>query len=171
VTKSRDPTSIRPQPARAGPDYQPTRGCLSDALVRCVLPELPGPIWECAAGNGRLDTAMRAAGRTVIASDLFPAAADIQRHDFLHDPMPALACGSVIATNPPYNQCNAFIRAASSCSIAGRLPRWSWSHPATLAAGGLRYRRPDHNQLLRPSNAHSGAISYHRWCVATERIV
>jgi hypothetical protein len=51
----------------------------------------PGPVWECAAGDARLVAAMRAVGRTVIASDVLPAAAGIQRHNFLFEPSPAAA--------------------------------------------------------------------------------
>ena len=76
--KSHDPAALRPQPARDGADFWPTPLCLSDALVRYALPSLhslpPSPVWECAAGDGRLVAALRAAGRTVFASDLLPAA-------------------------------------------------------------------------------------------------
>jgi hypothetical protein len=109
MTKSCDPAALRPAVRRDGPDYWPTPRCLGDALVRCVLPELPGPIWECAAGDGRLAAAMRAAGRRVITSDLLPAAAGILQHDFLHDPPPAAAHGVVAVTNPPYNALDRFI--------------------------------------------------------------
>jgi hypothetical protein len=109
--KRRDPAALRPQPMRDGADFWPTPRCLSDALVHHVLPSLPpGPVWECAAGDGRLVAAMRAAGRTVFASDLMPVAAGIQRHDFLLEAPPDSAHGAVIATNPPYNQLDEFVR-------------------------------------------------------------
>jgi hypothetical protein len=65
--KPRDPAALRAQPARDGADFWPTPRCLSDALVRRVLPSLPpGPVWESAAGDGVLVDAMRVAGRDVL---------------------------------------------------------------------------------------------------------
>jgi hypothetical protein len=56
----RDRPALRPQPGRDGPDFWPTPPCLTRAFVRHVLPALPpSPIWECAAGDGRLAKPMR----------------------------------------------------------------------------------------------------------------
>jgi hypothetical protein len=108
--KSRDPASLRAQPTRNGVDFWATPRCLTDALVRCVLPSLPPTaVWECAAGDGRLAAALRAAGRTVFASDLMPAASGIQCIDFLLDAPPASVHGAVIATNPPFNRLAEFV--------------------------------------------------------------
>src|SRR3954452_16664545 len=68
ISVSRDKASLRPQPARSGADWWPTPQCLTAALLRCVLPRLAGPIWEPAAGDGRLAAAMHQAGRIVLAS-------------------------------------------------------------------------------------------------------
>jgi hypothetical protein len=47
-----------------------------------VLPLLPpGPIWECAVGDGRLAQAIAAAGRQVFTTDLFPQDGS-ESHDF-----------------------------------------------------------------------------------------
>jgi hypothetical protein len=70
---SRDPASLRPQPRRNGADFWPTPSCLIGALTGRVVPILPqAPIWECAAGDGRLSLALRAAGYRVVASDIEP---------------------------------------------------------------------------------------------------
>src|SRR5689334_16999212 len=80
----RDLPSLRPQPTRTGPDFWATPACLIAALVKFVLPALPdGPVWECAAGDGTLAAAIRAAGRPVVATDLYPRAEGIRRRDFL----------------------------------------------------------------------------------------
>lgn len=105
-----DRAAIRPQPARSGIDWWPTPRCLTAALLQCVLPDLPGLLWEPAAGDGRLVDAMRLAGRSVLASDVAPRAAGILTHDFLRDPPPAAAIGAVVVTNPPFNVLDHFIR-------------------------------------------------------------
>ena len=58
--------ALRPQPKRSGPDDWSTPCCLTDALVRYVLPGLPpGPIWEPAVGDGALVQALERGGRVV----------------------------------------------------------------------------------------------------------
>jgi hypothetical protein len=98
----RDRAALRPQPTRNGDDWWATPTCLTTALVRFVLPEVHGVVWECAAGDGALAAAMRAAGRDVLATDLFLRAPDIARLDFLHDDPPLEAHGRAIVTNPPF---------------------------------------------------------------------
>jgi hypothetical protein len=105
----RDKAALRPQPARAGDDWFPTPDCLITALIRYVLPEIQGAIWEPAAGDGRLADAMRDAGRDVLATDLFPRAPGIARLDFPHDNPPSEACGRAIVTNEPYRELNRFL--------------------------------------------------------------
>jgi hypothetical protein len=99
--------ALRPQPKRLGADRWPTPVSLIDALIRHVIPTLPpGPVWECAAGPGDLATALRNAGRHVVASDLH---GDSDRCiDFLHDDPPAHDLAAIV-TNPPFNQLDAFI--------------------------------------------------------------
>ena len=74
-----DPASLRPQPKPDPCALWPTPPCLTWALITHVLPRLPqGPIWECAAGDGRLADAMRGAGRVVHASDIVPRGDSIE---------------------------------------------------------------------------------------------
>jgi hypothetical protein len=72
-------------------------------LVQVVLPILPqGPIWEFAAGDGKLVDALTAAGREVIASDVQRQRHSFLQHDFLADPPPPHTRGSIGITNPPF---------------------------------------------------------------------
>ena len=108
----RDPAAYRPQPARDGADFWPTPPCLSRALTQHILPALPlVPVWECAAGDGRLARTIAMTGRDVIATDLFPQPlfAPIARHDFLHDDPPGAALGACAITNPPGTRLTEFI--------------------------------------------------------------
>jgi hypothetical protein len=105
----RDPAMARGQPRRGGPDFWPTPAWLTTALLGFVLPELPvGPIWECAAGDGRLARAIAATGRSVITTDLYPQD-DSAPHDFLDDDLPVGTVGSMVVTNPPNRSWDAFL--------------------------------------------------------------
>jgi hypothetical protein len=104
---SNDPTSLRAQPARVGPDFWPTPHSLVEAFICHVVPLLPrAMIWECAAGDGRLVNALLEAGQAVYASDLYPQDGS-EPWDFLTQlppiPMP------IAATNPPFNASDEFI--------------------------------------------------------------
>ena len=102
-----DPPAQRGQPARDGPDFWPTPFCLLMALLRFMLPSLPpGPIWECAAGDGQLVRTMESAGRRVIATDLYPHDGS-DPVDFLITPPPI--AGLVAVTNPPFHSSEAFL--------------------------------------------------------------
>jgi hypothetical protein len=132
----RDPASLRPQPRRDGHDFWPTPPCLTRALTHNVLPCLqPTLVWECAAGDGRLAQAMRAAGYTVIASDIAPRGEGIEGRDFLRDQPPQAA--PVAVTNPPFNRLNQFITRGLQLLDHGQitglvlLVRWD-----ALTAGG-----------------------------------
>jgi hypothetical protein len=115
-----DPASLRPQPRRIGHDFWATPFCLTEALIEHVLPSLPQtPIWECAAGDGRLAQAMRAAGYTVLASDVEPQSEDIARIDFLRNEPPHP--GLLATTNPPFNLLNTFIARGLQLLDSGRL--------------------------------------------------
>jgi hypothetical protein len=108
AARSRDPASLRPQPRRDGHDFWATPHCLINALIKHVLPKLPAAaIWECAAGDGRLAQAMRAAGYTVLASDIEPRAEGIERRDFLSGESPP--GGLIVVTNPPFNAIDRFL--------------------------------------------------------------
>jgi hypothetical protein len=99
--RPRDPAALRPQSKPDPCHLWPTPPCLTWALVTRVLPYLPpGPVWECAAGDGRLADAMRAAGRIVLASDILPRGPDIECRDFLHEDPPQL--GLIAVTNSPF---------------------------------------------------------------------
>ena len=100
---SRDPAALRAQPKRNGRDFWPTPPCLTRALIEHVLPDLPrAPIWECAAGDGRVAEYMRAAGYSVFASDIEPRGDSIERRDFLRDEPPCL--GLIAVTNSPFGK-------------------------------------------------------------------
>jgi hypothetical protein len=70
----RDRAALRPQPARNGTEFHPTPDPLIDALIEYMLSLLPlePAIWECAAGDGRLASAIAATGRHVVATDIAP---------------------------------------------------------------------------------------------------
>jgi hypothetical protein len=98
---SRDPAALRPQSKPDPRHLWPTPSCLTWALITHVLPYLPpGPIWECAAGDGRLAHAMRAVGRIVHASDIVPRGDGIERRDFLREDPPQP--GLIAVTNSPF---------------------------------------------------------------------
>jgi hypothetical protein len=102
-----DDPALRATPKRDGPDFWPTPVTLVTACVKQVLPALPdGPVWECAAGDGRLVDAITAAGRSVHASDLYPQD-NTEPCNFL-TALPPCA-GSIVLTNPPYNASDDFI--------------------------------------------------------------
>ena len=101
--RSRDPAALRAQPKRNGSDFWPTPRCLTRALIEHVLPDLPrAPIWECAAGDGRVAESMRTAGYSVFASDIEPRGEGIERRDFLRDEPPHL--GLIAVTNSPFGK-------------------------------------------------------------------
>lgn len=105
-----DAPAQRGQPAREGADYWPTPQTLIDALVQHVIPTLPAgaPVWECAAGDGRLVEAILRSGRDVVASDRYPQDGNAAVN-FLTDEPPAAAIGAIAITNPPFNDSEAFI--------------------------------------------------------------
>jgi hypothetical protein len=108
IARRADPPSLRPAPARHGPDNWATPSCLLSALTSYILPAVPpGNIWEPASGDGRLVDAMRAVGRDVIATDAY----GVHALDFLHDAPPDGNIAALV-TNPPFNQLTAFITRA-----------------------------------------------------------
>jgi hypothetical protein len=105
---------------RPGTDYWATTQCLIAALIEQVLRTLPpAPVWECAAGDGRVAYAMRAAGRVVLASDIEPRRPDIERRDFLHDDPPQH--GLIAITNPPFARLNRFLARGLQLLDTGKL--------------------------------------------------
>jgi hypothetical protein len=107
-----DPGANRPTPARHGPDFWPTPDSLIAACVNHILPMLPptAAIWECACGDGRLAQAIRAGGRGVFHSDLYPTPGSLDMpRDFLISappPDPSL----IVVTNPPFNRTDDFLQ-------------------------------------------------------------
>jgi hypothetical protein len=96
--------AARGQPKRTGPDFWPTPDCLIEAACKYVLPALrEALIWECAAGDGRLATALGA----TITTDKFPQDGS-RPHDFLIAAPPR--SGLVAFTNPPYHSSAKFMR-------------------------------------------------------------
>jgi hypothetical protein len=116
----RDPASLRPQPRRDGADFWPTPACLIWALIHHVLSGLPPrPLLEFAAGDGRLVHPLRAAGYTVLASDIAPRGEGIERRDFLHDE--PLLRGAIGVSNSPYNQLDKFLARGLQLLDCGQL--------------------------------------------------
>ena len=116
----RDPASLRPQPRRDGADFWPTPACLIWALIHHVLSSLPPrPLLEFAAGDGRLVHPLRAAGYTVLASDIAPRGEGIERRDFLHDEL--LLRGAIGVSNSPYNQLDKFLARGLQLLDCGQL--------------------------------------------------
>lgn len=141
--RSRAPASLRPQPRRNDHDFWATPRCLTDALIEHVLPNLPcEPIWECAAGDGRLAQAIRGAGYPVIASDIEPRGDGIERRDFLRNDPPR--AGLIAISNPPFNEIDRFIARGLQLLDANRiaglvlLVRWDALTAASRAAAFTR---------------------------------
>lgn len=83
----------------AGDDYA-TPGWVTKALLD-VDPYFPGPIWECAPGDGHMVRTLQERGHTVAQTSM----------DFLSSTIPLDAARSII-TNPPYVLATQFIRHA-----------------------------------------------------------
>jgi hypothetical protein len=143
-----DKSARRPQPKRTDLDFWPTPSCLSAALVRHVLPVLPpGPVWECASGDGALVDVITAAGRTVIASDIDRQRRNHLRLDFLKDQPPAETRGAVLITNPPFSKSglgDPFRRRALGLLDSGHLQAVVLL--ARADAGGTQGRAGDFNR-------------------------
>lgn len=115
-----DPAAQRGQPRRDGPDFWPTPSTLITALVHYVVPRLPpGPLWECAAGDGRLADALDRAGRTVIRSDLYLRDGSGFQINFLTQFPPIGGC--ITVTNPPFNQTKEFLRRGLELVASGHI--------------------------------------------------
>jgi hypothetical protein len=97
--------------ADRGNDLYETPAAAIRVLIRTV--DLPGVVWEPAAGRGAISREIEATGRRVVKSDLaaYPGADDgIQSGvDFLleREPPPGV---EAIVTNPPYKLGDDFVR-------------------------------------------------------------
>jgi hypothetical protein len=99
--------------AERGADLYQTPVPAVHALLR--VERIPDKIWEPAAGPGAIVKALRATGRTVVATDLHDwgcpaslAGADFLRQDRAPDGVEA------IVTNPPYSLAGQFVRHAKA---------------------------------------------------------
>ena len=115
---SRDIPSVRNAHGDRVPfDLYPTPPCLIRALIENV--DILDPVWEPAAGDGRLGHAMTAAGYTVTMSDIHPTAPGIATADFLDSPVPPSVRS--IVTNGPFALIDQFIRRGLEHLDAGRI--------------------------------------------------
>jgi hypothetical protein len=115
-----DPAALRPQPAREGVDWWGTPPDLIDALVHYVLPLLPdSPVWECAAGDGRLARTIAATGRHVTTTDIAPQHPDVLLCDFLTSPPPLTQ--PIACTNPPFRLLDKFIARGLALLDSGQI--------------------------------------------------
>jgi hypothetical protein len=94
---------------RPGDDFYPTPPEAVEALLRCE--DFDGPIWEPACGDGAISKILIARGHEVHSSDKVDRGYG-EVADFLETKREARH----IATNPPYNQAEAFIEHALKCA-------------------------------------------------------
>jgi hypothetical protein len=94
-----------------GDDLYETPPEATQALLRAE--KLPQHLWEPAAGRGAIVNVLRAAGHTVLASDLvdYGDPTHFPRRDFLMERKAPDGCEMII-TNPPYKLATEFIEHA-----------------------------------------------------------
>jgi hypothetical protein len=113
--RDKDPMAARGQPDRDGPDFWPTPDSLTAAARAHMVPFLPpGPIWECACGDGRLG---RGIGAKVM-TDKYPQNGSAPL-DFTTDAPPA--ADLIAFTNQPFNDADAFLARGLDLLDAGAL--------------------------------------------------
>ncbi len=98
---------------RVANDAYYTPAWCTEALLRHVT--FNGPVWECAAGDGRMSAVLQSHGIDVISSDIHPAGPGIKTFDFFTPGQlwASRDCGDIV-TNPPYNLARTFIERALS---------------------------------------------------------
>jgi hypothetical protein len=113
--RDKDPMAARGQPDRDGPDFWPTPDSLIRAAREHIVPFLaPGPIWECACGDGRLG---RGIGAEVM-TDKYPQDSSGPL-DFTVDDPPQ---DDLIAfTNQPFNAADDFLTRGLELLDAGSI--------------------------------------------------
>jgi hypothetical protein len=104
--------------ADRGDDLYETPAICTEAALRAgIFGDMPQVIWDPCAGRGAMSRVLRAAGFTVITTDLVAydgADAGIASGiDFLMERAAPDGCGGIIM-NPPYKLADAFIRHALS---------------------------------------------------------
>ena len=92
-----------------GDDYYPTPPAATRALLS--VESFTGPIWEPACGGGAISEVLKAAGHTVISTDLVERKYGAGRIDFLMETKPL---APNIITNPPYKNAQDFAEKAVS---------------------------------------------------------
>jgi hypothetical protein len=105
-----------------GDDLYETPPCAVRALLR--VEQLPHYLWEPAAGRGAIVRVLRAAGHSVIASDLvdYGNPTHFARRDFLLEQLPD-HCQAII-TNPPFKLAEEFVaHALAICPMVVMLLR------------------------------------------------
>jgi hypothetical protein len=97
--------------AQRGADMYETPPVAVEALLRAE--KLPHVVWEPAAGRGAIVNVLRAAGHSVIASDLidYGVAAIQGGRDFLKETAAPAGCDTII-TNPPFRIAQDFVEHA-----------------------------------------------------------
>jgi hypothetical protein len=105
---AKDPASLRPSWKRSGYEHYVTEPQLVTALTDFVLPDIGiGPdtlMWEPAAGEGPIVAGLEQRGHAVIASDIAPRSANVQKLDFLREAPPPEMVDGLICTNPPWSR-------------------------------------------------------------------
>jgi hypothetical protein len=104
--------------AERGDDLYETPPEATQALLRAEI--LPAHLWEPAAGRGAIVNILRAAGHTVLASDLvdYGEPTHFARRDFLMERKAPDGCEGIV-TNPPYKLASQF--AAHSLALCPKL--------------------------------------------------
>jgi hypothetical protein len=104
--------------AERGVDLYETPQCAIRALLR--VESLPHVLWEPCAGRGAISRELKAAGHSVVTTDLcwHPGADDgiLGGIDFLTERAPP-ADVTAIVTNPPFMLCDKFIRHGLSLGL------------------------------------------------------
>ena len=93
-----------------GHDFYPTQ--LWAVLGLLDELHLPGPVWECACGDGEMAMALKLRGLDYFASDLVDRGYGTSGVDFMTSE-PDAPFGTVF-TNPPFKDAEAFVRRARS---------------------------------------------------------
>lgn len=160
--------AIAPDPERREKDdFYPTPPMGTEALLRWV--DFDGPIWEPACGDGAISEVLRAAGHSVVSSDLVDRGYGESRVDFLMETRPR---APNIITNPPFKLLVPFIEKALSLStgkvaILARLAVLEGAarrrlYESTPLARVLVFssRLPIWRGQQKPENCSSGMIAF-----------
>lgn len=168
-------TPYRAPLSHRGDDLYETPACATRALLRAE--NLPARIWEPASGRGAIVRVLRAAGHSVVATDLVDydsADQDHARRDFLLERCAPDGVEAIV-TNPPYKLAGAFVaHALDLCPRVVMLLRLSFlessSRSTILDVGHLarihvfRNRLPMMHRAGWQGNRASSSVA-HAWFV------